>query len=521
MIFSKVQSGSGPCGPLPPRVPHLCLRATCAFLLAIAVLPELPEAYGNTSETAPGKSKAVQAPRRPKQAEVLDTAEKTTQAAKSESKALQRPAKPKQQLVSNVWVEAEMRQVLCDIMAQTGVQIVVGPGVSSIVSMEAKNMPLENCLERLSKFGSYAFAKIDDYYVLGRDDPRSPLFQFLSKTERIDLNYATADMVRNLLPAKLSQFVRTHKASNTVFIMAPTDLLDIICKLIREIDVAPRQVVVEALVIELSETGRNKFGLDWEVEDGQVTAQLQDLLGGGTYLRTAKAATQVQGVVKALVEKEEAKVLANPRLTSLDGREASIYIGEDQYYSLLTGSANNPYYRLESIKAGVTLRVTPHIGKNGEITMDLRPEVSNVNIPASVAGENNHLPVITRRSAQTSVRIRSGHTLVIGGLLHEETRKVVHKVPIVGDIPLLGMLFRKTANSREQTEVVIFITPRLVEDGNKKTAEAAQVLSHGIRDPLQALRMEESVNGMAKDIAEGNVDGIRARLGDLRLRLRR
>ena len=380
------------------------------------------------------------------------------------------PAPPQQPrpaaLVTNTWIETDIRAVVQDIVAQTNVQIIVGPLVQGVVSMQVKDMPLQQCLQRLVKVGNYAFARVDDYYVIGSGDPNSPIFYYLCKRRRIKLQHTEARTVQNLLPAALARYVSIDAKSNIVLIVAPNHLFDTVLDIINSIDVPAQQVVVEALVVEVSERGRRELGIDWHLQEGKADVGFQNLLGTGTYLRSGTAMTKVNLTLKALVTREEAKILATPRITVLDGHEASIYVGEDKYYSLLHGAANNPYYRMERIQIGVKLKVTPHITQGGVIELDLEPEVSNVNIAATASDSNlnSRFPVVTRRNVRTHVRIRNGHTLVIGGLLHEETRRIAQKVPILGSIPLVGLLFRTRSDVREQKEVIIFITPRLVEE---------------------------------------------------------
>jgi len=379
------------------------------------------------------------------------------------------PPKPAQQddsrqpaRVTNVWVDMDLRTVTMDIAAQTKLHILAGPTFQGVVSLEVKDMPLGECLDRLCALGDYAWKKVDDYYVIGSADPNAPLFAVLSETKRIDLNYVDATVVRNLLPPRLARYVQLDAASGTLLAAAPSRTMKKLQEVISLIDIPAKQVVVEALVVELSEDGSKDIAIDWRWQSGGIDIAAEGLMLAGTCLRDSESIRRIDVALRAIVRENKARVLANPRVTALDGQQATIFVGADKYYTLLSGHGVNPYYTLETITAGITLKITPHIGAGDQMTLDLGPEASSVAVDPDSNG--NKLPVITRREASTKVQIRSGQTIVIGGLLHEDTRKVVEKVPLLGDIPLLGLLFRKSEDRTEQKEVVIFICPRLLSD---------------------------------------------------------
>jgi len=157
-----------------------------------------------------------------------------------------------------------------------------------------------------------------------------------------------------------------------------------------------------------------------------------------------------------MVEEGKATIRANPRVAALEGKEATIFVGQEKYYVIVTGPETYPYRTLESIAAGVTLSLIPYVAENGDITVHIAPEVSDV------TGEGlEGLPVITKRRAETTVRVKDGETIVIGGLVQEQETKILRRVPLLGYIPLVGILFRYYRPTKSQTEVVIFITPHL------------------------------------------------------------
>lgn len=404
-------------------------------------------------------------------------------------------ADPKEPRVSNVWVEMDLRDVLQDIAAQTGVSVIADQTVQGVLSLAVKEMPLEECLERVCAAGGYGFARVRDYYVVGRVDPSSPLFERLASLRRVQLRHASADQVRAMLPTNLAMFVTYDKVNGVVLVAVPPATERRVMDAIALIDTPPQQVAVEAVVFELSEEGSRRLGLDWQYQNVTMAGQMQNLVGTVTFDASADIATYVNVSLRAILQEGKGRVLANPRLVAMDGREAEIFVGQEKYFTILSGPGANPYFRLESIKAGVQLTVTPHIGDSGQITLDFEPEVSDVVSDWSRDGmaeipelRGSELPVVTRRRAKTSVAIRDGQTVIIGGLLREQHRQLTEKVPLLGDIPLLGLAFRKVRDHREQQEVVILITTHIVSDERQAAIpDVATPLEQGYVSPLDAI----------------------------------
>ena len=214
-----------------------------------------------------------------------------------------------------------------------------------------------------------------------------------------------------------------------------------------------------------------------------------------TYGAGADLGTYVQATLRAIVESRKGQVLANPRVLVMNNTEAEIFVGQEKYFTLLSGQASNPYYTLQSIKAGVTLKVCPSIGQDGQITLGLEPEGSDVVADDSRMGNSASLsdgssatfPVVTRRRAKTVVGTRDGETIMIGGLLRDQHRQVIDKVPGVGDIPLLGAFFRKISDTVERQEVVLLITVHLVDPKHAGTDQLTSRLLQRYVTPLDGI----------------------------------
>jgi len=403
------------------------------------------------------------------------------------------PTTPRAGRVTNLWVDTELRQVFQDISSQTGTSIICDQSVQGVISLSVEDMPLADCLERVCSAGGYSFVKVKDYYVVGRPDLGSAMFHRVAESQRVKLSYATCEQVRAMLPASLVPYVSYDKPSGAVLVTAPDEPRRRVLEALRLIDQSNPQVAVEAVVFELTEEGSKQLGLDWQYKKAHLTGQLDNFVGTITYDAGSDLATYVEVVLRAILQDRKGQVLANPRILVMNGMAAEIFVGQEKYFQMITGQAWNPYYQLESIKAGVALNVLPYIGANGQITLSLESEVSDVVTDRERDVMNDDgttvsaLPVVTRRKAKTVINIRDGQTVVLGGLLRDQHRSTVEKVPLLGDIPLLGAAFRNVHERKEQQEVVILITTHLVSQRHEASADVAARLAQRYVSPLDAI----------------------------------
>jgi type II secretory pathway component GspD/PulD (secretin) len=158
-------------------------------------------------------------------------------------------------------------------------------------------------------------------------------------------------------------------------------------------------------------------------------------------------------------------------MAALNGRYAELFIGETKFIKVEVNSYGTVSERIQGVDVGVTLKVMPWTGGNDEITTLLIPEVSNISELDRATG----LPVLSTRKAQTTVRVKDGETIMIGGLVQTQDYDTTVKIPFLGDIPLLGNLFRSKSKSHINSELVIFVTPHiLTPDGRLKDEKKEQ-----------------------------------------------
>jgi type II secretory pathway component GspD/PulD (secretin) len=258
-------------------------------------------------------------------------------------------------------------------------------------------------------------------------------------------------------------------------------------ELIAELDVIPQSVVLDTEILELDESSARNLGL--QLLTTSVNTTFSEVLptpnpftGTPGRLTNLSALTRTgisfQVGINLLIQNGKARVLADPRITTMSGRTATIRAGDS--ISILTtvggGSGTVATSQLQTFQTGVTLDITPIITKNGGISVALHPVVN------SLSGFLNGVPQIATRDTQTSVHLRDNETLVIGGLIQESTQNQVTKVPLLGDLPLIGKIFRNSNTTSTRNELIIVVTPHLLS-GNATTTVPSAAQPPGMTIP--------------------------------------
>jgi general secretion pathway protein D len=258
-------------------------------------------------------------------------------------------------------------------------------------------------------------------------------------------------------------------------------------ELLRKVDVKQPQVVIEAKVLDVSEGSLKSLGLNWNIlqsgnintldrsanrlplPDSTTNTPNQQGVGFnrdgqlGLDFTIVKKPIDFSVTLNALAEDRRNRLLANPRVATLDGRPATIFIGDEvNYVKLIQQTPQGANVQTDSVQAGIILRVLPRVHEDNSITLHIQPEVSVITGFLEVPG-GGRLPQLARRNTDTTIRVNNGETVVIGGLIREADIKTIQKVPLLGDLPFLGYLFRRTSTSRDKSEIMISLTVRVME----------------------------------------------------------
>jgi general secretion pathway protein D len=257
-------------------------------------------------------------------------------------------------------------------------------------------------------------------------------------------------------------------------------------ELLQKVDIKQPQVLIEARVMDISEASLRALGLSWSLfqssrintldrtqpppfpDSTTVTPNQQGIRFNkdgklGIDFTIVKQPVDFSATLEALAQDQRNRLLANPRIATLDGRSARIFIGDEiNYVKLIQQTQQGANVQTDSVQAGIILQVLPRVHEDRSITLQIKPEVSVITGFLSVPGGGS-LPQLARRNAETTIRLNNGETLIIGGLIRESDIKTIQKVPVLGDLPFFGYLFRKTNTQRDRSEIVITLTVRVLE----------------------------------------------------------
>ncbi|MBD3169805.1 MAG: hypothetical protein GF307_10010 [candidate division Zixibacteria bacterium] len=391
----------------------------------------------------------------------------------SEADSLQRTGDyDTQYIITNSFFETDLRQVLMDLSLETGIPIIWDNTVEGLVTYEALDQPLETVLKAILLPVGYTYRYDDGTYIVGSIRPTDPAFELISETRIVTLSNIDAAEALKLLSEHFLPYVKASSIKNAICITAPGSIIERIEDDLALIDGPPTQVLIDVVVTEITTQALRKMGLDWSITKasgnpswsvGTDHTDISNKTISGDYIDNAfdfgDYTVELLGALEAMVQTGEAQIRANPRLTTVNGNRAEIAITKDQYFVIQTStSPSYNYNTLQSITSGIKLQITPFISSNGEITIKVIPEVGDV-----IGSGNEGLPEISVRSANTTVRVRDGETTTIGGLNFKTEKTIQNKIPLLGSIPILGYFFRYDEREVKDTQIVIFITPYILD----------------------------------------------------------
>lgn len=277
-----------------------------------------------------------------------------------------------------------------------------------------------------------------------------------------------------------------HKESNSLIFVGSKEEFAPIKDLIEQLDTPRDQVLLEVLIVEIIADDQNSFGIDWRIAGPNVATQFNngifasaanpDLLGinslVGFSLGFLNNNGSVAGLLEANIGKKNFVIISAPQILTLDNQEAEIDIGQD--VPVVTGNrlsgggtAETSTFSYEYKPVGVNIKFTPQISQGGMVTLALNQEIKSVADTADVTQN----PIFTKRKINTAVRVMNGQTIVIGGLVSTDKTQTERKIPVLGDIPILGFLFKRTSTDIKKTNLLVFITPHILS--NRTLADQA------------------------------------------------
>ena len=263
--------------------------------------------------------------------------------------------------------------------------------------------------------------------------------------------------------------------TNSIIVVTTPENAELIRRIVSQLDKIPEQVMIETIIVEATLDNTKKLGFEWTFAQNNVFNQ-PGATGTASTLFPDAANTVAQGfkyslvggalqtTIKAIQTDDRFNVLSTPRIFTSNNVQAQINISQSIPYILSSRQdANGNYtYNYDFKDVGIVLTVTPRITSNGYVTMDVSQQANDLQGYTSF-----NAPIINQRQAETTVSVKDGETIVLGGIIRNTVTSSVRKVPLLGDLPLLGELFRSTSKEKAKTELLVFLTPRVVRDDDE------------------------------------------------------
>jgi type IV pilus assembly protein PilQ len=392
---------------------------------------------------------------------------------------------------------ADLRTVLRAISEFSGRNIVLGTNAKASVSIQLRNVAWQDALKAVLRSSGLdytedgAIIRVDDAARLNaekveREQANARTQELVPlETRIIRLNYANAaEMGPPLMPALSKRgSIQIERRTNSLVVTDLPAHVETLARMAQDLDSTTPQIEITAKLVDVDVASVRDLGIKWGV--GAESEYFVDNVSGdpipglapnpanGIYL-SGEHNTPANGPLtklnfgifrdwgsleaqlQTLEEQRKANIISNPRITTVDNREAKIVVG--QKIPLITQDvAGNPVSQLQTI--GIQLRVMPHLTSDRKIILDLHPEVSDLSTQSTVQGGI----IINTSEADTRVMVEDGQTAVIGGLIRTNESMVHRGIPLLKDIPVLGILFSQQSKVRQNRELIIFVTPRLIE----------------------------------------------------------
>ncbi len=370
--------------------------------------------------------------------------------------------------------------------------IAVAQDVTGSVSVHLYEVTLEETIRAVCLAGKFNYLKQDGlYYVYKSKDEMDPQSDRL-QLRVFKLKYAEIEKIQEVLDAiPGKRLIKIHDASNTIIVEDTPENIAKIEMLLSHWDVMPRQVLIEAKILDVRLTDDMSLGVNWNKVLGNVL-QSNIGLGTGGFSRAVMAGAeavspvpaaekgvfgnlitgtgtdeQFSAALDALQSKTRVNTLSTPKILAIHGKPATVQVGGQQGYKVTSVSDGIATESIQFIDTGTILSITPYLDDGGNILLNVTPSINSAAIEEGI-------PVVKRTAVSTWLLARNGETVFIGGLIQDVRTRASEMIPCLGGIPGLGLLLGRTATGYEKSELVVLLTPTLVEAG-RRPADAAPI----------------------------------------------
>jgi len=390
--------------------------------------------------------------------------------------------------------QSEIKDILLSVAMNRNISIIMTPDISGKVSVHLYRIPVEEALGSIAMAGGFTYLKRGNvFYFYKPKEIRDPQSERL-EMRIFQLKFAAIDKVQDILSAIPGmRTVKIHEQSKTVIVEDTPENIRKIETLISQWDAMPRQVLIEAKIIQILLNDDMVMGVDWQKVMGDLTIGTTGLIipQAGAFAQLVTA-TGTSGAFTAALNFlqgiTDVNFLSTPKILAIHGKAARVQVGGKQGYKVTTSNMGVTSETIQFIDTGTILEITPYIDDSGNVLLTVQPSINSVTID-NVTG----IPVVKSTTVSTSLMAKNGETVLIGGLI-EETKTISRSyVPWFGEIPVLGLLFGQKKRNIGKSEFVVLITPHIQETEIKRQSDqgvdkAKKLTETMSKEPLPQLK---------------------------------
>ena len=374
--------------------------------------------------------------------------------------------------------DTDIREVMHLLSREQRVNVFVAEGVSGDVSVNIFDMESELAILLIAESAGFAVERhADSFFIIEREDAGKLRRSDRMQVRSFKVQYAATSDIEAILQEYVSEF-GTIKALEENGVLLVEDLpafLDRMESLLAQIDREPKQIMIEAKILEISLNDTQSYGLDWarlfSSTDGNGAIGVQGLanpLSAGLFALYTNS--DVELILNALKERGRLRTISTPKLLAMEGQEAETVVGTEIGYKVTTTINQVSTESIEFLESGVILKVRPTVDRSGRIMLEIFPEVSTAVV------SDDGIPSKATTRVATRMLVPDGRTVFLGGLIQHQVNNTREGVPGLGDVPGVGYLFSNRSKAISSTEIVVLITPRIINlDIPDQLPEAAAI----------------------------------------------
>jgi len=406
-------------------------------------------------------------------------AQEKTPASGTQMKPITETAPGLRTVVSIDAEDAYLPSVLSILAAKSGFNIVTGPGVSKEerITIHLKDTPIEEAMNLVVRAAGLSYEIVGNSFLVAKSDKLKE--QVGTNSYVLNLQYASANEVKELL-SDFQAKIEVDKSGNKLLIITTPKIITDIERVVQNIDKPSLQITLSARLIEVQVEDEERLGINWSKLSTNTGVFLYE--GNQQPTTTTTGQTQLQPFEQLndvnkignfwrsmpiwevaldwLLKNSRAEVLANTKVSTMNAKTAMIELVDIVPYVTSAGGVGGQV-SVQREEVGTKLAITPQVNTDGYITVTIKPEVSSI---FEFIGPDQTIPRVVRRKSDMTVRVKNHQSIVIGGLMGITAHRTTHKVPFFGDIPYIGGLFRYNVNVMKKTDLVIEVTPHIIED---------------------------------------------------------